>query len=582
MKKVRLLFPILFLMCICACTNKPYPQSLRVADSLIHNNPDSAVILLEELKRSMAFEPQATQMYYQLLTIKAKDKAYITHTSDSLIKTVVKYYEERKDRERLPETYYYAGRVYRDLGDAPQALEYLQKAIDASSDQNGNYQLKSRIYSQMGYLYLYQDIYDKTPEVFKEAYKYNQLSNDSTGMVYDLRDIGRSFSTLQQTDSAIYYYKQADYLAKTIKSNHLQSMVNSELSGYYSKLGMYQEAYQTLQIAGRDFEAHNRPPYCATTARYYYYTNQLDSAEYYYSQLLSVNSTLHKAGAYQGLANIAQRKGKYKEALLYFKDFLAYSDTLQSITQSETVRKVQALYNYQLKEKENSKLQRQAANYKLWNILLIFSLLSLVFLFIAYHQFRKKKEQQQLVKQERIKQIQKERYAQSNTYLEKNKEQIKEVELSLHKAEIEKDQLRQDLLKAQKSLIEKTNEQITATQRVQKQSELALKHSDIYKKFHFAVQGSDEKIGNDDWKELMCAVDEAYNQFTTRLLELYPMKTIEIQVCVLIKIGLSPAQIAFITIRSRQAISSIRKRLYSKVMGKDGTPEQWDNFISTF
>lgn len=107
-------------MCICACTNKPYPQSLRVADSLIHNNPDSAVILLEELKRSMAFEPQATQMYYQLLTIKAKDKAYITHTSDSLIKTVVKYYEERKDRERLPETYYYAGRVYRDLGDAPQ------------------------------------------------------------------------------------------------------------------------------------------------------------------------------------------------------------------------------------------------------------------------------------------------------------------------------------------------------------------------------------------------------------------------------------------------------------------------------
>ena len=194
----------------------------------------------------------------------------------------------------------------------------------------------------------------------------------------------------------------------------------------------------------------------------------------------------------------------------------------------------------------------------------------------------KKKEQQQLVKQERIKQIQKERYAQSNTYLEKNKEQIKEVELSLHKAEIEKDQLRQDLLKAQKSLIEKTNEQITATQRVQKQSELALKHSDIYKKFHFAVQGSDEKIGNDDWKELMCAVDEAYNQFTTRLLELYPMKTIEIQVCVLIKIGLSPAQIAFITIRSRQAISSIRKRLYSKVMGKDGTPEQWDNFISTF
>lgn len=568
-------------MCICACTNKPYPQSLRVADSLIHNNPDSAVILLEELKRSMAFEPQATQMYYQLLTIKAKDKAYITHTSDSLIKTVVKYYEERKDRERLPETYYYAGRVYRDLGDAPQALEYLQKAIESTKDCT-DYRLISRIYSQTGTLYLYQDTYDQALEVFRKAYQYCLSDKDSIGMVYSLRDIGRTFTTLNCADSALYYYKGALKYAEQIHNNHLVGVVQAELSGLYIQLEMYPEAFTAIQCSNKYIKGHNIAPFYAILADYYYYTNQLDSATFYYTQTASFDDLYQKQGSYKGLGNIARKKGQYKEAMEYFDKYLIYTDSIKDITNTETIRKMQSLYNYQLKEKENSKLQRQAANYKLWNILLIFSLLSLVFLFIAYYQFRKKKEQQQLVKQERIKQIQKERYAQSNTYLEKNKEQIKEVELSLHKAEIEKDQLRQDLLKAQKSLIEKTNEQITATQRVQKQSELALKHSDIYKKFHFAVQGSDEKIGNDDWKELMCAVDEAYNQFTTRLLELYPMKTIEIQVCVLIKIGLSPAQIAFITIRSRQAISSIRKRLYSKVMGKDGTPEQWDNFINTF
>ena len=568
-------------MCICACTNKPYPQSLRVADSLIHNNPDSAVILLEELKRSMAFEPQATQMYYQLLTIKAKDKAYITHTSDSLIKTVVKYYEERKDRERLPETYYYAGRVYRDLGDAPQALEYLQKAIESTKDCT-DYRLISRIYSQTGTLYLYQDTYDQALEVFRKAYQYCLSDKDSIGMVYSLRDIGRTFTTLNCADSALYYYKGALNYAEQIHNNHLVGVVQAELSGLYIQLEMYPEAFTAIQCSNKYIKGHNIAPFYAILADYYYYTNQLDSATFYYTQTASFDDLYQKQGSYKGLGNIARKKGQYKEAMEYFDKYLICTDSIKDITNTETIRKMQSLYNYQLKEKENSKLQHQAANYKLWNILLIFSLLSLVFLFIAYHQFRKKKEQQQLVKQERIKQIQKERYAQSNTYLEKNKEQNKEVELSLHKAEIEKDQLRQDLLKAQKSLIEKTNEQITATQRVQKQSELALKHSDIYKKFHFAVQGSDEKIGNDDWKELMCAVDEAYNQFTTRLLELYPMKTIEIQVCVLIKIGLSPAQIAFITIRSRQAISSIRKRLYSKVMGKDGTPEQWDIFISTF
>lgn len=568
-------------MCICACTNKPYPQSLRVADSLIHNNPDSAVILLEELKRSMAFEPQATQMYYQLLTIKAKDKAYITHTSDSLIKTVVKYYEERKDRERLPETYYYAGRVYRDLGDAPQALEYLQKAIESTKDCT-DYRLISRIYSQTGTLYLYQDTYDQALEVFRKAYQYCLSDKDSIGMVYSLRDIGRTFTTLNCADSALYYYKGALNYAEQIHNNHLVGVVQAELSGLYIQLEMYPEAFTAIQCSNKYIKGHNIAPFYAILADYYYYTNQLDSATFYYTQTASFDDLYQKQGSYKGLGNIARKKGQYKEAMEYFDKYLICTDSIKDITNTETIRKMQSLYNYQLKEKENSKLQRQAANYKLWNILLIFSLLSLVFLFIAYHQFRKKKEQQQLVKQERIKQIQKRKICAKQHVSGKNKEQIKEVELSLHKAEIEKDQLRQDLLKAQKSLIEKTNEQITATQRVQKQSELALKHSDIYKKFHFAVQGSDEKIGNDDWKELMCAVDEAYNQFTTRLLELYPMKTIEIQVCVLIKIGLSPAQIAFITIRSRQAISSIRKRLYSKVMGKDGTPEQWDNFISTF
>ncbi len=87
-------------------------------------------------------------MYYQLLTIKARDKAYITHTSDSLILEVLHYYEKRKDKKHLPEAYYYAGRIYRDLGDAPQALEYFFKAIDVSSACM-NYRLTSRINRQI-------------------------------------------------------------------------------------------------------------------------------------------------------------------------------------------------------------------------------------------------------------------------------------------------------------------------------------------------------------------------------------------------------------------------------------------------
>ena len=240
---------------------------------------------------------------------------------------------------------------------------------------------------------------------------------------------------------------------------------------------------------------------------------------------------------------------EYKKALSYFDKYIVYSDSVQDITQSEVIRKIHALYNYQYKEKENNRLQHLANNYQKWNIIFISSLFVLTLLFATYRQYRKRKEQSQLIQQEKFKKIQ---------------EQIKKLEYFLQEAEKEKNQLRQDLLKSQKVLIEKTNEQIAANQKVQEQSEINLKHSDIYKKFHLATETNSGKIKSNDWQELAYVVDETYNQFTKRLLGLYPMKTIEIQVCLLIKIGLSPTQIAFITIRTKQAITSIRKRLYKR------------------
>ena len=61
-------------------------------------------------------------MYYDLLDLKVNDKMYVRHTSDSLIKRITAFYEVYGDRDKLLESYYYMGRVYRDLNDAPEAL----------------------------------------------------------------------------------------------------------------------------------------------------------------------------------------------------------------------------------------------------------------------------------------------------------------------------------------------------------------------------------------------------------------------------------------------------------------------------
>ena len=63
--------------------------------------------------------------------IKAADKAYIAHASDTGILRVVDYYRAHPDSTLYAESLYYAGRVYSDLGDSPTALKYFQTSVSS-------------------------------------------------------------------------------------------------------------------------------------------------------------------------------------------------------------------------------------------------------------------------------------------------------------------------------------------------------------------------------------------------------------------------------------------------------------------
>ena len=139
------------LLLLCACEPRRYPSSLVTADSLASVCPDSALVLLAALEPDTARMPLAHRMYYRLLCVKAADKAYLPHTSDSLIRPLLHYYMEDGDPRLLPEAYYYAGRVYRDLGNDLQALDYFEEALHAIR-QNGDRQPDGHTVCLSGYV----------------------------------------------------------------------------------------------------------------------------------------------------------------------------------------------------------------------------------------------------------------------------------------------------------------------------------------------------------------------------------------------------------------------------------------------
>ena len=153
---------------IAACSGHSFRRSLLVADSMSSVDPKSAVSLLDSIRGEMSSAPKYERMYYRLLCIKAADKAYIQHKSDTAILPLIEYYEKHGDKKLLAETYYYAGSVYRDMNDAPMALDYFQKALDVMPE-DADLGLKSNICYQMGDLFLHQYFYDEAIGMYLEA-----------------------------------------------------------------------------------------------------------------------------------------------------------------------------------------------------------------------------------------------------------------------------------------------------------------------------------------------------------------------------------------------------------------------------
>ena len=576
MKKLCFGVILLSFLFLSACGEQRFPSYLQAADSLISISPDSAIALLELHGLDVMQEKEYVQMRYYLLLVKGRDKAFIRHTSDSLINVVLSYYINKSDRHALPEAYYYAGRVYSDLGDAPKALACFQKAeetLDAASDYN----LARRIQSQIGTQYLYQDTYELAPEAFDKAYQYSLLAHDSVGMIYNLRDIARTFHTLQQSDSATHYYRKAYELSLATGNIGMKSIVSSEFSGFLSQIGKHQEAFYYLSETRPKMSRKGEAPRYSVMASYYYHNNELDSAFHYYSQLTNYSDYIYKQRGYKGLAEIADKRGEHERSIAYFRHYLMYADSLRQLMHSESIRKSNALYNYQLRERENHQLQSQVLHQKIYLFLFIGVLAVMIALFFVYREYSKRKEQMYISQQKKIQRIQKEQYQRSQAFIAENELKIKTLEDKLREAKQVQDDLQQELILAQKEYLEVNTCQVKALHKTEQQAIKIFMCSDVYRKF---VQAHG-KLSEDDWSQLIEYIDATYPNFIARLLELYPMKELEIRVCILLKMNLPLSQISEITIKSKQAITSIRKRLYEKVYEQKGTPEQWDNLVKT-
>ena len=575
---VHLGFFLLLLLGLCACGQGSYPSALLRADSLVSVAPDSTCALLARWADSASHAPERVRMYHALLTVKAADKAYAKHTSDSLIRQVVAYCEDGGDKSLLPEAYYYAGRVYRDLGDAPQALDYFERAADALPPQ-GQEVLAGKIYSQTGTLCLYQRMYEEALEMFRRAYEYDVKAGDVRGQVFALRDIGDAYQGLEKTDSALVCIQKAYGLASAGGEAELVSLVQGQRLSLYLQLQEYDSAEICLREAFKHVHKASRSGLYFKAAELYNYTGRLDSAIYYWKQLLNCGTIYAKEMAHFALAQVAMRRKNMDKVLEHFVQYQWCNDSIRRLTNTETLRQMHSLYNYKLREKENQKLkaekqQRQFVFYAALGTCVL--LLTMAFGYVQYIRRKRVELQQRLENANRVKEEAEQR---SEHFIRENEQKIAALEQQLR----ESDAAHREQLKRQKEMMEWENRQARAAMEKQRLLKETMVETDIRKEL--VARLSTSHIGNrmlkeKDWPRIEREIEVCSPDFKEKLQTLYPdYSEFEYHLCLLIRLGMRPVDMAELTAHTKESVTATRRRMYEKVFRKKGTPSDWDEII---
>ena len=601
MKKNIVFLLILILIIWISCDGMGHQTiDFRKIENLMPQHPDSALMLLEQIenKENLSRKDKA---HYSLLLTEAEDKTYVTHTTDSLISIAADYYEKTDDLGRKAKAWYYKGRINQDLGHPLKAQEYYLKAL-RDEEKIEDHALLGRIHNHIGMLYAYQKVYEKALPFQKKAVENFHLINDSTGQVFALRDLGRTFLMLGLQDSSIICNQKAIALMR----KRIIPSVYTELAGLYIDRQRMEEAHGLLRTSLQNVaKPQAKYPVYLVLGELYKKSGQIDSARFYLQACInSAPLPETRAGGLFHLKEIALEKGQWEQAALLSKQYELLKDSIEQGKNAESIRNVQAFYSYNEIEQDLWEARLYASKQKSFYSLLITACLFLLTVallrFIHYRRERKsllqrlKANEEQIQRNEQTlknisdvkdslqneiqiyKTTERQLSKEKDEQLKRTNEEIRQKIMQLEKLSHTKDELEKNLLtlRSENSNLKK-REQAREEERKKIEESERLQNERLYDKFRSPAGWEPTDT---DWHKLFISVDKLYPKMVTTLQKSTSLNESERKICYLSKIGVKPGAIEILL--GKGNVSVYRKRLYEKLNKKAGTAKDFDKYIS--
>lgn len=598
---IRCLYIIIGVALMMGCTDGRYDAVLSQIDTLMEAHPDSALLRLDSIRSLKESWPKRLRMRYDLLEAKAQNKAFVDFTSDSIAKEFTKYYDSHGTANERMMAHYLLGCVYRDLGEAPHAVDCYLDAISQADTtaKDCDFYTLSCAYAQMADIYYKQLLLTNSIEANKKASIYAFRSNQPKFAITNLVGMASSYILLNKRDSAELILKKANglYLRYGLLQNALQSS-NSLLYLYVDNPSKLKEAKELIDKYEELSTHFDRSLELRGDKRQFYYykgkyfeeNNQLDSAEYYYRKVYRPNmSFVDMDPMYRGLLSVFTKRHQSDSIAKYSQLLCLANDSSIAKKDQDLTAQMAASYNYNRYQKEALENEKIAHHTQIILISILIGV-AIVALFL-YTIWRN-----HLKKQERLRA----EYTKATEEYEKNirtmrlldsayQEVINAVKEELSKTRSE-NQSHLETITAEyernKTELEEENHKLTGTiRKLEKQEAVSdylqktkeLMNTEIVKHIKDLEQIPLSTLTKDDWNMLNAEIATYFPSIIHDLNSLPKITDQKIRVCLLVLLKIKDSSIANWLELKANRISNIKSELNKELFGESSARTLYNN-----
>lgn len=570
------LFLIVLSLLMSSCQNQKHTTNLYTFDTInLDLHPKKGLDSLETYLPLIDKMSKNERMVFELRYNLSRGKNFLSLPEDTIIKSYIKYFENKQDTKRVLESYLLLSYVYFDLSDYDKVDENIQKGIDTPNAEHYPRQL-AHLYSTQGAIFQQTNLDSLANISFNKAHKLYIKSNDSIMLAGSYKDLGVLALKLghSREEALSYLYKSLE-IAQDNQDMTRVDWVLPVIAYVYLQEGDIEKVQQVLNQFSSSSNSQLTNKYLIF-AKYYQRTGNFELMRNYCDSLIQLGTWPALVQGHNKLYSAYEEQKKYKEAFHHLESYMNYNDSLYNKDRATKLFQIESKYQNKLLRSKNQLLEaKQTATMRgIWALIFITLILGgLAYTWYTNH-MRKK-----VLESKRNELRQKNLHDRSLQHIENMKQENEVLKAQIKENKSPAVELDQQTVKVH--LLEARIKKAEMDRELRAPLEQQLFNMEVYKKVMRLANGSTEDtLSKDEWLQLETAFEQTYDNLLFTFKQIEYINQDEIRLCCLAKLGVPNKGISILLGKAESTVSTMKPRVYKKITGKKGSTNDFYQFIN--